>query len=166
MEGIPFLDLGIFSLLILLAIRGYQKGMIKQSVGIVAFVVALLIAAKYYLEVADLLTVYLLSSRIPQEMVNLLGFSLLVLLVILSINSIGYLLHLLSHIFFLSLLDNIGGALVGILKGVFILFILLIILSELPIPLFSSHINRSFFAKDLLGLTPYFKDTFFQIFQP
>lgn len=167
MRGIPLLDLLIFSFLVITAIRGYHRGMIKQTVGLVAFVAALLLAATYYQDIAQLLTLNQSISRaIPQEIANLISFSLLVLLVILTINLIGYLLHTLSQVFFLSLLDNIGGAFVGIMKGAFLLFLVLLVLTELPIPFFTNQLNGSFFARDLLSLVPYFKEHFFSIFQP
>lgn len=167
MEGLALLDLGIFALLVFFTIRGYHQGMITQTIGFVAFVLALILAAKYYQKGTVFIDALLAGSRvIPLEVAHLISFSLIVLSVILTIHLLGYLTRVLSHLFFLTLLDHMGGAVVGLLKGALLVFLLLLIFSELPISFLNSQLERSFLAGDFLSLAPFLKENFFSIFQP
>lgn len=164
--GLSLLDVVIFLVLVFFVFRGYHQGIIKQTIGFVAFVLALVVAARYYQEGASLIHRFLLFSRVlPWELLHLISFSIMVLLVIVTINLFGYLMTLLSRLFFLTLLDNIGGAMVGLVKGFLIIFLLLLIFSEIPAPFLMQELERSFLARDVLSFAPFVKENFFRIFQ-
>lgn len=167
MEGLTLLDLGIFAVIIFFAVRGYHQGMIRQTLGLVAFVLALLLASQYYQNGAQIINGLLAGSRILSlEVTHLISFSFIVLLVILSIHLLGYLIQELSNLFFLNLLDQVGGALVGLLKGSLLIFLLLLVFSEMPVSFIINQLDRSFLAGDFLSLAPFVKENFFRIFQP
>lgn len=163
MTSISFVDLGIFVVIVFFIIRGYQQGMIRQTVGIFAFALALVLAVQYYETGAEMLVEQELVSR---ELANLISFSLIALLVTVGVNLIGQLVQLMSRMFFLSLLDNIAGALVGLLKGGILVFLLLMVCAEIPSAVLAEELNRSAFAGDFLAFAPLIRENLFSIFKP
>jgi membrane protein required for colicin V production len=155
MPEINLFDLGIILVLVISILRGYQKGLIRQVVAVVALMAAFYIAINNY----ELLAVYFNENlSITMPISELISFALIIIVVSALINIIGYLLNKLTGLLLLSMVDNIGGAVIGFVKGGLIVYILLILISRMPFTAIQDSIQTSIFAEKFLTLTPVFEE--------
>lgn len=155
MPGINLLDFGIIIIIIISILRGYQKGLIRQIIAVVALIAAFYIAMENY----QLVAVYFnenLSMTMPIS--EVIAFGLIVIVVSAIINIVGYLLNKLTGLLLLSMVDSVGGAIIGLLKGGLIVYILLILLGRIPFPAIQDSIQTSALAEKFLALTPVFEE--------
>jgi len=119
------LDLGIVVILVLLALRGYWRGLLQEVSVILGLVAGLVFAAHYYLQVARLVGQYLhtpLYSRI-------LSFLLIFILIYWAIRLAGRFLQRFFAAVALGSLDRLLGSGFAVLKGCVILGFLLTVIS-------------------------------------
>ncbi|MGM0470803.1 MAG: CvpA family protein [Bacillota bacterium] len=155
MPAFNFLDLGIILIIILSILNGYHKGMIRQIISIVALVAATYVAINYYQLTADYLNQ---NFSIAVSIAQVLSFGLIIITVSALINIIGFLLNRLTSLLLLSLIDSIGGAILGLIKGSLIVYILLILISKIPFPIMQTSLQSSLLAEKFLALTPFFDE--------
>lgn len=155
MSGFNLVDLGIIIIVIISALRGYQKGLIRQVVAVIALVIAFYVAMENY----KLVAVYFNENlSMTMSIAEVISFGLIVIVTSAVINIIGYLLNKLTGLLLLSMVDSIGGAAVGLIKGGLIVYILLILIGRMPFPFIQDSIQTSVFAKKFLTLTPLFEE--------
>ncbi|ADL11947.1 CvpA family protein [Acetohalobium arabaticum] len=155
MQSINLLDFGIIIIIISSILRGYQKGMIRQVISIVALAVAFYVAMNNYQVVA----VYFNNNfPITMSIAQVISFGLIVIVISAVINILGYLLNKLTGLLLLSMIDGMGGAILGLIKGGLIVYILLILISRVPFPAAEDSLQASILADKFLSLTPIFED--------
>lgn len=155
MQSINLLDFGIIIIIISSILRGYQKGMIRQIIAIVALAVAFYIAMNNYQLVA---TYFNENFSITRSIAQVISFAVIVIVISAVINILGYLLNKLTGLLLLSMIDSMGGAILGLIKGGLIVYILLILISRIPLPLVKDSLQASILADKFLSLTPIFED--------
>lgn len=116
------LDILIIIPLLFGAYRGFSKGLLVEIVGLIAFVLAILVGIKFLPLGIGFLVEHFgqLSTFIPYA-----AFILLFIGTLLLINLLGKLLKKILDMTLLGKVDNLVGALVGILKWAFLLSLLL-----------------------------------------
>lgn len=123
------LDLGIIVILLLIALRGYYRGLLQEISVVVGLVIGLIIAAHYYLRLARLVSQWVhtpLYSRI-------ISFLVILVLTYWIIRIAGNLIHRFLSFIYLGSLDRLLGGAFGVLKGGILLgFILTIITLAVP----------------------------------
>ncbi|MBM7624642.1 CvpA family protein [Sporohalobacter salinus] len=154
MQGINLLDFGIIIIIISSILRGYHKGMIRQVISILALAAAFYVAMNNYQVVA----VYFNENfPIPMSIAQVVGFAVIIVVISAIINILGYLLNKLTGLLLLSMVDSIGGAILGLIKGSLIVYILLILIVRIPYPLIENSLQSSILADKFLSLTPVFE---------
>lgn len=123
------LDLGIIVVLLLVALRGYYRGLLQEVSVIIGLVIGLIFAAHYYLRLARLLSQWVhtpLYSRI-------ISFLVILVLAYWLIRLAGNLLHRFLSVVYLGSLDRLLGGAFGLLKGAVLLgFLLTIVTISVP----------------------------------
>jgi len=149
-EGV-WVDIAIVAVLILSLIRGYQKGFLQQTAALLGIFLGVLIALDRYAMVGEFLEETFL---IPASFSNIIAFILITMIISALVNLLGFVLQKLTKILFLAVLDSIGGAGLGLVKGGIVIYILLLILSRLPYEAIIIHLEASQLAQDFLDFTP------------
>jgi membrane protein required for colicin V production len=121
-----FLDIIILILLVLSAISGFQKGFIVSLTSLVALILGIYVAMYF----SDFMTEFLQQTfSIYTKYLSLIAFALTFMLVVVLVNVVGKIAEKFVDILLLGIFDKIAGAVFGVLKGVFILSILIMILN-------------------------------------
>lgn len=138
------------------AYRGYSSGLINQITSLLAMICGIYFASEQYKIFAEVISAkFDLSMGVSQ----ILAFSLLLIIVSLIINYLGYLIDEFLDLIFLSIIDDIAGTIFGIIKGLAIIYIILLIISNLPIDFLEQQVSNSYFASMLLNnLNPLFTE--------
>ena len=103
-------DAIVISITLLLAIKGWFNGIIKEIAGLIGLVLGLFLASSFYKEVGQ----YINNSITPipnESAINVVGFISIFIVVRLGIIGVGFLFSKLIHISQLGFLDRIGGLL-------------------------------------------------------
>ena len=124
-DGLYWVDWAAVALLLLLSLRGYQRGLIDQLSTFVA--VGLGIVGGLYLHEAALP----LLPAIPQPEIQLAAsFALVFGGIAISVRLLGRLLRAAIHAFFLGGLDRLLGGVFGLLVGLQVLLIAMLLVSR------------------------------------
>lgn len=143
---IGWLDVVLAVILLVTVIMGLVRGLIKEVVGIVAIIAGFILAARYYVSLADLI-----GRLIHQPTVaKFLGFIIIFLVVIAAGSLIAWLLSKLMK-GPLKFVDHLLGGLVGFLEGVLICGVFVFAL--LVFPLNKQALLNSRLAPYCYGLT-------------
>jgi len=118
------LDLIIVSGLSVSIIISLFRGLIKEIFSLLSVIIGIYIAARYYPVTAKFLSGIFES----QNWANIAGFVLTLIVVSFVIGLIGMIIQKLLKVSNLSIIDRIGGAVFGLIKGVFITFCILMLL--------------------------------------
>ncbi|TDX46797.1 membrane protein required for colicin V production [Orenia marismortui] len=149
------LDLIIIILSLIFMVKGYKIGLIRQFTAILAIVIGIYIAQEQYKIIGDLIFNKFDLSR---QIAEFISFIIIILIVTLIINLLGYFIIQMLDIMFLSFIDSFGGLLFGFIKGLLILYIALIVLNKLPFDLIEKQINKSYFAPKILSFSTLIDD--------
>ncbi|PRX21663.1 membrane protein required for colicin V production [Orenia metallireducens] len=144
------IDIVVIILAVVFMVKGYRLGLIKQLTAILAIIIAIYVAQEQYTIIAEFLVK---EFDLALKLGKIISFFLIVVIVTLLINYIGYFLTQLLDIIFLSFIDNFGGLLFGLIKGILILYIGLLLLNIIPIELLEKEINQSYFAPKILSFS-------------
>jgi membrane protein required for colicin V production len=116
-----FLDLIILIILVLFAISGYRKGIIIGLATIFALILGIYIAVHF----SNFLDALLLEKLSPsREWLPILSFSFTFLLVVIAVIIIAHLTEKVADVVGLGFMNRLGGAFLGILKGIILISIL------------------------------------------
>ncbi|MEY3182291.1 MAG: hypothetical protein RLZ35_276 [Pseudomonadota bacterium] len=122
MDNLNALDLGILGLVGISSIFGVMRGFVKESMSLVTWIAAVLIATVYATTLANYLTVISLVS-----LRYLIAFLLLVLVTLVIGGLISHCISRVINATGFSVTDRIVGTLFGALRGVLIVAIALLI---------------------------------------
>jgi membrane protein required for colicin V production len=127
------LDLGVLILLLLVTLRGYFRGLFQELAVLVGLVGGLVVAARFYLDVAALLLPLLKSLFWAQ----VLGFAVILVVFYWIVRLLAYVLQNLLYHLYLDIFDRLLGAFFALLKGALILGLALLLVGS-----FVSRDNR------------------------
>ena len=124
--------------------------MLRQVIGLAALYLATIVATQYYVTVSNTINniFYLASSR----MVNVISFSLIFFSVSAIINFLAADAYQMTKLRLFPLVDQLGGAFIGLVTIVILLVVLLPILqfvSGEPMPLENFEKYRAFFIQGI-----------------
>ena len=142
-----FLDIFIFIIISAFSIYGLIRGFIKEIVSVVSIVLGLYIALHWYGEAAQ----YFAVLR-EQNLQNILGFIIVFIGASLILSLIGKLVNLALKDINLGCIDHLLGLVFGFIKGVVVVFaILLVLVSFLPPS--NKVLAKSQLTPDIISLT-------------
>ncbi len=133
-------DIAISVILLIGAYSGYKKGLILELIGIVAFALAIVGGFKLLHVGMDFL------SKMYDGFGNFLpfvAFLAVFVLILMLVNLLGKFIKSVIHLTPFGLVDNLGGALIGIAKGALALSILLWVMTSLNFNLPESFTKNS-----------------------
>lgn len=152
-------DIGIILVLIIFAIAGWKKGVIKETVSLVGLVLIFVIAYTFKEELGNTMCKFLPFLKFSGNIkglvsLNILIYQMIAFLIILSVlytiyqiilKISGLLQKVVNFTIILALPSKIGGAIVGFLEGYLIIFALLMLalipMKDIPMISESNLIN-------------------------
>ncbi|MEC9489018.1 MAG: CvpA family protein [Halanaerobium sp.] len=146
------LDLAIIFIILLFTFLGYRKGAVKQTFAFLAFIGGLFLALSQYTGGADLLERFLPFNR---TIIEIISFVFILLIAAVLINWLGLILTTLTRALFLGLVDHIFGAALGFVKGGILIYLLLLLLANVPYDILAKEVENSYLAVNFLNLTPF-----------
>jgi membrane protein required for colicin V production len=128
---VNFVDILIWSLLLLFVIKGFLKGLVKEVCSLLGLLLGGWAAFKYDHFAAEAMKTLI---HLPHGIAVFLSFILIFLLVGLLFYLLGYLLTVVFKIMLLGWLNRIGGVIFGLLEGALLLCIVLYFGVSRPVP--------------------------------
>ncbi|WP_066194571.1 MULTISPECIES: CvpA family protein [Gracilibacillus] len=162
-------NLIIIILLIIGILVGLRRGFILQALHLISFIIAFIIAAKYYDNLAAHLELYvpypemmsdstwaIFGETLPLEAAyyNAIAFGVLFFVSKIVLQILATMLDFVADIPLMRFVNQILGAVLGFLEVYFILFIVLYILALAPVSFVQDHIETSSIAKRMVEHTP------------
>ncbi len=144
------LDVSLALLVGVMAFMGLRSGLIHESITLLGLVVGMLVAGRYN----EQLGVFLVPWLHTRGMANLAAFLLILAGTWLLLLFVGAFLREVLVGLHLGWLDNAGGMLMGIAKGLVIAEIIVLVLMATPVPGVKEAISKSSIAGPLAGLAP------------
>lgn len=139
----------------LTAIVGLRQGLVRQVLGLAGLIAAVILALQYYDRVGDVFLSYFVISR---GMANVLGFAAICVGVGLAVWIVEWVWGRLVRYTPVSLVDSIGGAVFGLVKGAVIVAVVLLVLYALPFEGVREVIDSSTLAREFLDVSPMIYD--------
>ncbi len=146
------LDIIILIILIIGTYSGYRQGLFIGIISIVAFFIAILLAFQLMDWGADILATKVENLTF---MLPFVAFLIIFLIVILSIRALAFLVKKTIDLTILGSMDNVAGAVLGILKTGFILSLLLWVANSFEFQLSDEWIVESRFYPFLQPIAPF-----------
>jgi membrane protein required for colicin V production len=135
----------------LMAVIGLRKGLVRQILGLVGLVASVMLALQYYDVAAEYVLQYFAVS---EGIATILGFAAVCLGVAAIISVLGWIWGRLVKYSPVSILDSLGGALFGFVKGALFAMIVLFMVYALPFEGARQAIDSSSIARELMSLSP------------
>jgi len=157
-----WVDIGIVAILLLSLVRGYQRGLLQQTAALLGIGLGVLVALHRYHLVSEFLQETFL---LPPVLANIVAFVLITMVISALVNLLGFLLQKLTRFLFLAVVDSIGGAGLGLVKGGVVVYLLLLLLARVPYEVLLDHLEASRLASDFLELTPLVQENLDRFFQ-
>jgi membrane protein required for colicin V production len=133
------LDLAILIIVVLIAVRGFLRGIIQEAATLIGIIASFLLAFYYYNDLARFLLRYFQDYRVT---VYFFSFLILLGLSFFLFRALGLLIKKTVHFTFLGWADRALGGLFGLLKGVVVVYFLIALLIIL-LPKQHSLVNQS-----------------------
>jgi membrane protein required for colicin V production len=111
---VNIVDLILLVVLFLFALRGYFKGLFRETLSLAGLVIGFLAAARYSASLATMGEGYWKTSPLILKGVSFVGVFFVVYF---FFNLVGWLLHRSEKVLFLQTLNRAGGIAVGLAKG-------------------------------------------------
>lgn len=130
MEGLSYVDIGIFVLLILLSIKGIFQGIIRGLASFLGILLGIFFASRFYHSTGEWFadTIYNLNSP---EVSALIGFLILITFIWAFCVIVGEILYRIVHFTPLAALDKALGLLFGFCKAFLLLSIVVFGISQI-----------------------------------
>ena len=162
MDGsITVIDIVISIILLYFIFEGYKKGFVKQTATILGILISLYLAITRYAEFQYFLKPYL---NVSETFLQFISFAVIFIGVNVIIQIFSNVLETMTDNAFIKPVNQVGGALFGLIKGGVLVYFLVLILSEIPYQSLTDTINQSMFADRFLELTPYVKENLERLF--
>lgn len=155
MKDISLIDLGVILLMLYFVVRGYQQGLIRQTMALIGLLLGLKIASDNYLYVSSFLEA---NFAIHEAVARVVGFTGILFLVMALVSLIGLIMSGLTKVLLLTFFDRTVGAVLGLIKGGIVVYLCLLLIKQVPYGPVMSQLDKSVIARDLLALTPYIQE--------
>lgn len=159
--SITVIDILISIILLYFIFEGYKKGFVKQTATIVGILVSLYLAITRYADFQPVIKPYL---NVSDTFLQFISFALIFIGVNIIIQILSNVFEKMTNNAFIKPVNQVGGALFGLIKGGVLVYFLLLILSEIPYQSLTDTLDQSFFANQFLDLTPYVKENLERLF--
>lgn len=124
------LDVILIAVIAFSSVYGLFKGLVKEVISLLALIIGLIGASRFYEGASPLLK----DLGLGEQVARILSFIILFIVIFVALILIGKLIHKLVHAIFLGWLNRLGGIGFGFIRGIIvsgiIIMILTIILSE------------------------------------
>jgi membrane protein required for colicin V production len=107
------------------AIYGLFKGLVKEVISLLAVIIGLIVASRFYMGASPLL----IDLGLGEQAAKILSFFILFIIIFIAIVLIGRLIHRFVHAIFLGWLNRLGGIGFGFFRGVIVSSIIIIVLT-------------------------------------
>jgi len=167
------LDIILLILLIGGIIVGAKRGLVLQLIHMLGFIVALVVAYRYYKPLAEYFVLWIPypvvgeNSRftvaveqldLDQTFYQLLAFALIFFVVKFGLQLIASMFDFLKYLPVLGFVSKVLGAVLGFIEVYILLFIFIYVFALLPIEAVQNQLGNSSIAQALLEHTPYFSE--------
>ncbi|MGH8005106.1 MAG: CvpA family protein [Limisphaerales bacterium] len=147
-----WLDFVLLALLVGSIALGVKRGLIREVMGFIGLIIGVVIA----INKVDAVTAWVLSHmKASPVVVSFVSFVLILAFFYVAFRLIGMLFNKALSLSSLGRIDQVGGGLVGFIRGWVLVGFVLFLLFYLPFPQrFYDSIENSFFAPALTGSVP------------
>jgi membrane protein required for colicin V production len=163
LDIINFLDLIILVILLFFAFNGFRRGFIDQISTILGLLAALFVAVRQYQYFTQFLEPYLDLSI---SLLQFISFAVIFIVVNIVIHVLGITLKKIVDSIFLQPVDRALGFLLGLVKGGIIIYLLVLILVQIPYQKINDVLNNSFLASRIIEASPLIQSKIEEIFRP
>jgi membrane protein required for colicin V production len=163
LDIINFLDIIILVLTLFFAYNGFRRGFIDQTSTILGLLAALFVAVRQYVYFTQFLEPYLDLST---SLLQFISFAVIFIVVNIVIHVLGITLKKIVDAIFLQPVDRVAGFLLGIFKAGIIVYLLILILAQIPHPKVDDVLSQSFFAERIIEASPLIQSKIEEIFRP
>ena len=163
MDIINFLDIIILVIILFFAYNGYRRGFIDQTSTILGLLAALFVAVRQYEYFTQFLEPYLDLSL---SMLQFISFAVIFIVVNIVIHVLGIVLKKIVDAIFLQPVDRGLGFLLGIIKAGIIIYLMILILAQIPYQNINDVLNESFLASRIIEASPFIQSKIEEIFRP
>jgi len=163
LDIINFLDIIILVLTLFFAYNGFRRGFIDQTSTILGLLAALFVAVRQYVYFTQFLKPYLDLST---SLLQFISFAVIFIVVNIVIHVLGITLKKIVDAIFLQPVDWVAGFLLGIFKAGIIVYLLILILAQIPHPKVDDVLSQSFFAERIIEASPLIQSKIEEIFRP
>jgi len=147
-----WLDFVLLALLVGSIALGVKRGLIREVMGFIGLIIGVVVA----INKVDAITAWVLSHmKASPVVVSFISFVLILAVFYMAFRLLGMLFNKVASLSGLGKIDQIGGGLVGFVRGWVLVGFVLFLLFYLPFPQgFYRSIENSFFAPALTGSVP------------
>ncbi|MGI6566937.1 MAG: CvpA family protein [Firmicutes bacterium] len=146
-----WIDIGIILILIVMMLKGFIKGLVREACELAGIVFGILYAYRSYYYWGDEL---IYRFTIPEVIAYPLAFGGIVVIISMLAGFIGILLHKVLRYTPISLLNHLGGIGLGFAKGFIVVCLVLVLLSAVPFEGLMATMNKSPLAQQFLAVVP------------
>lgn len=168
------LDLIIVFLLVGGLITGFRRGLIVQIIHMTGFIIALVIAYRYYKQLAEKFVLWIpypgvtADSKLSfivgeldldETFYNLLAFVLIFIVVKFGLQLIASMFDFLKFLPILGIFARLTGAIFGFIEFYILIFLVLYLAVMVPVDFVQTFIENSILADAMFDHTPWFSET-------
>jgi uncharacterized membrane protein required for colicin V production len=172
------LDLAVLAILVIGFFVGLKRGFILQSIHLIGFIAAFIVAYVYYEQLAPKLTLWipypnfgdngtfnliLENDNLEAAYYRAIAFAAIFFAVKILLQIIGSMLDFVSNLPILRQLNIWAGGILGFVEVYLIMFIILYIAALLPIQAIQDPLNDSILAENIIKNTPVFSQQIKQL---
>ena len=145
------------------AYNGFRRGFIDQTSTILGLIAALFVAVRQYDYFRVLLEPYLDLST---SLLQFISFAVVFIVVNIAIHVVGITIKRIIDAIFLKPVDRAAGFILGLIKSGIIIYLLVIIMVEIPYQNINDVVEQSFLGSRLLEASPYIQSQIEELFRP
>lgn len=168
------LDLILLFLFLGGLITGFRRGLIVQLIHMTGFIIALIVAYIYYIPLSEKFVLWIpypgvtAASKLSwtveqldldQTFYRVLAFVIIFVVVKFVLQLIASMFDFLKFLPVLGFLSRFGGAVLGLIEFYILIFLLLYLLSMLPLEFIQEMIGKSLLADAIFEHTPIISET-------
>lgn len=172
------LDFILFIMLLFGFFMGLKRGFILQLLHLTGYIIAFIVAVKYYdvlgpklslwipypeLSEESAWAVFLQSLPLETAFYNAIAFAIIFFAVKIALQIIASMLDFVASIPIIKSVNKILGSVLGFLEVYLLLFILLYILALTPVETIQNWISNSSIAVFIIEKTPYFSEKLLEL---
>lgn len=150
-------------ILIFFAYNGFKRGFIDQTSTILGLLAALFVAVRQYMYFTKYLEPHLDLSA---SLLQFISFAVIFIVVNIVIHVLGITFKKIVDAIFLQPVDRAAGFVLGIFKAGIIVYLLILILAQIPHPKVNDVLDESFLATRIIEASPLIQLKIEELFRP